>query len=1174
LLIERPASAIHPDPLAILRLEFPVTYAPSQIQALIDEIDGVLSKASPRVPWVMSGDVDRQRRVLQQTRECLVALQQQLSTAPRNGLLATQGTLSPEQIPPLPNGLPPTAESAQQVLQAVLQEMGYLRTNLMQPLRYELDMLRQQRDSLLQEIRSLETQKQQNALPAASIDAQQIAEMMQSMMAQMQQNLTAQVAQLLTDTGTLQLQESGTLGALPGTSDVSPSLTPTQRLELLHRLQSQSDQMLLKLDASTRVMYESLQSNVQTYQDSLEQGLGKLHTLGQQGEAIFSALITRLAQQLGRETSHYLQSTEPSAPLPQTPVAPHLAASNDEADDEISQLLEQLGGQATVMQPSDREPGTPSSGMRLVTGNVVDLSQLNQELDELRLEAPGSHALLSHFDEDLTFLQTDQPEANFDDDLTFLQTDQPMTGFGASDDDDMTLLQTNALASLAVELDTEEQELWQVDDLESAIDLLNDVPSELEALEDDQTIVESPYAPDQATDDELDELYASLFGDGTIANLDEGAEPPVDRFVAEARSVETLIQASSSQTADQDITVGNDAAGVVPDAAPAPSSAEPLITLEESTLEESTLEEDDLFGGLDDPAKEFSFAELEAPGTDAEPPTLWIAETEAETEIPIESLLFEPPPQPPAPPAPQLPDITPESELPSLEDFAHWQSVDEAVAHLTLPETADDRDIISSLSELVLPLEAESPAVAESTPVPIILPVEEDSFEPASPEEDLLAIEERSPTAPLELDVPDDTLQRLSADLSNFEQFGDPLSESEIPLSPFTPEPLAPVEPVPAQPADVASPPSNGTLPEKPKVQWADLFAEAEAVAPPELSPAPVDAIAEDLFTDFLVTPTVTPVDPPGNPAIRAALADLFDDAPAPQVSAEGPLVSREDSPAASPTPTVETPNDAQVPAEPPPPPLSSMPSDENLDDFFAGFSEDMSGDTAPDLSLEDFQSEMVAPSSEAIDRVTADMLMDLLKDDLPIAPNSALDSNLPAAPIPAPESAPETSPPVTPAEFFSPTEQPGLTESSPAPSTPEEEWGDLFSNSSLDDLRGAVPPPPAPEVPPDTLFSSRSTLPSTPAVQSAPETPLSSMQEESANAFTLEGLDSLFEDLPPISAYQDADPQAEHSLDDLFPQLKPKQSSNLLGVDFGSQASLDLYEDDPNAEEAKKKRF
>ncbi len=1137
-----------------------MTYAPSQIQALIDEIDGVLSKASPRVPWVMSGDVDRQRRVLQQTRECLVTLQQQFSAAPRNGLLATNGTLSSEQIPPLPNGLPPTAESAQQVLQAVLQEMGYLRTNLMQPLRYELDMLRQQRDSLQQEIRLLEAQKQQNALPAASIDAQQIAEMMQSMMAQMQQNLTAQVAQLLTDAGTLQLQESSTLGALPGISDASPALTPAQRLELLHRLQSQSDQMLLKLDASTRVMYESLQSNVQTYQDSLEQGLGKLHTLGQQGETIFSALITRLAQQLGRETSNYLQSTESNTPLPETPTAPPLVASNDEADDEISQLLEQLGGQATVMQPSDREPGAPSSGMRLVTGDVVDLNELNQKLDELSLEAPGSHALPSHFDEDLTFLQTDQPEANFDEELTFLQTDQPVTRFGASDDDDMTLLQTNALTSLEVELDTEEQELWQVDDLESAIDLLNDVPSELEASEDDQTIVESPYAPDQATDDELDELYASLFGDGAIADLDEGAEPPVDRFVAEARSVETPVQASSSQTADLEMTVGSDAPEVAPGEASAPLSTAPSVT-----------SEDELFGGLDDPAQELSSAEPEIPDADAEPPALSIIETEAES--PLESLLFEPPPQPPAPPTPQLPDITPESELPSLEDFAHWQSVDEAVAHLTLPETADDRDIISSLSDLVLPPDVESPAVAESTSVPIILPVEEDSFEPASPDEDLLAVEERSPTAPLELEVPDDTLQRLSADLSNFEQFGDPLSEPEDPLSLFQPEQPAPVEPAAAQLADVPPPISNGTPPEKPKVQWTDLFAEAEAVAPPEPSPAPVDAIAEDLFADFPAIPPTTPVDPPGHPAIRAALADLFGDAPAPQVSAEGPLVSREEFPAVPSPPAVETPFNLQGSTTPPPPPLSPIPSNENLDDFFTGFAEDIPGDTAPDLSLEDFQAEMAAPSSEAIDRVTADMLMDLLKDDLPITPTSALDSNLSTAPVPVPESVSEMSPPLVQAESFSTAEQPVPAASTAAPSHPEEEWDDLFSNSSLDDLGGAVPPPPVPEVTPDTLFSSSSTPPSTPAVQSVPEAPTTA-QAEGTNAFTLEGLDSLFEDLPPISAYQDADAQTENSLDDLFPQLKPNQSNNLFGVDFGSQASLDLYEDDPGAEEAKKKRF
>ncbi|NJL36429.1 MAG: hypothetical protein HC899_06420 [Leptolyngbyaceae cyanobacterium SM1_4_3] len=145
----------------------------AQIQALINDIDGVLGKASPRLPWVMSGDATQQRQVLEQTRNYLVSLQQQVSASefepnsPGSDLIA-YGSSMPSGLNREPQpGQGAAVESAQQVLQAVLEEMNYLRANVMQPLRSDLDEMNQRRDSLIQELKQLEAERQQYALPQA-----------------------------------------------------------------------------------------------------------------------------------------------------------------------------------------------------------------------------------------------------------------------------------------------------------------------------------------------------------------------------------------------------------------------------------------------------------------------------------------------------------------------------------------------------------------------------------------------------------------------------------------------------------------------------------------------------------------------------------------------------------------------------------------------------------------------------------------------------------------------------------------------------------------------------------------------------------------------------------------------------------------------------------------------
>ncbi|NJN86052.1 MAG: hypothetical protein HC881_06710 [Leptolyngbyaceae cyanobacterium SL_7_1] len=134
-----------------------MTSQKDQLQAVIREIDDVLNRPAPRLPWVNLDYTEQQRRVLEQTRDYLAALDQQLPnpSAQASALWATP------PAPVVPASGYASSESAQQVLLAVLQEMGYLRSSVMQPLRSDIEALQQKKESLAQEVRFLEAQRQQ-----------------------------------------------------------------------------------------------------------------------------------------------------------------------------------------------------------------------------------------------------------------------------------------------------------------------------------------------------------------------------------------------------------------------------------------------------------------------------------------------------------------------------------------------------------------------------------------------------------------------------------------------------------------------------------------------------------------------------------------------------------------------------------------------------------------------------------------------------------------------------------------------------------------------------------------------------------------------------------------------------------------------------------------------------
>lgn len=285
------------------------------IQSLIAEIDGVLNQGNSRLPWFSRPDLTKQRRVLEKARSYLVSLQQIHFTESEK--LAQKNAAKPELEPE-----PLQAIGQTPGLEAIAKDIYSLRFHLIQPLEADVEELRRQRELLVKEVRQLESRKHhyQSLAQQQAKQQQIITEFLQVMAGRLQESLTQQMAQTLTNlesqflTAEVHLAEQTPIVRPLAGGSPTPLLHPQERLEQLRQMQAQSDRALQNLDSTMRVVFEALQRNLHSYQESLTQGLEKMHGLGQQGEAMFGALVAHLASQLGKEVSTYLQSPLPIEP--------------------------------------------------------------------------------------------------------------------------------------------------------------------------------------------------------------------------------------------------------------------------------------------------------------------------------------------------------------------------------------------------------------------------------------------------------------------------------------------------------------------------------------------------------------------------------------------------------------------------------------------------------------------------------------------------------------------------------------------------------------------------------------------------------------------------------------------------------------------------------------------
>lgn len=333
------------------------------IQNLIAEIDQVLQRTNPRLPWVMSGEVAQQRQILARVRDFLVTLQQTLPGQPGQPLdgvnaLAAQMTMGIQSGQGLPAVGLPADVTPYQMMQMILQEVSYIRANLAAaPL----------------------TQPAQN-------QSQLTAELLQILMSRLQENLSQQIAQTLET-----LRQSSSHNSPAMLTGRLPLGSPHTQYDQLQNLRSRSDQMLVNLDSTLNVVFESLQRNIQAYQEALSQGLERMYNMGQQSESTFKVLIEQLAQQLKQEAASYLLS--PSA----AELAPAPPPTEPPATGEMGALLNQSSGVRRSPPSTPPAPVSPASsaafpyaGAELLSSEISgsDLSSPPELPPELLSESP------------------------------------------------------------------------------------------------------------------------------------------------------------------------------------------------------------------------------------------------------------------------------------------------------------------------------------------------------------------------------------------------------------------------------------------------------------------------------------------------------------------------------------------------------------------------------------------------------------------------------------------------------------------------------------------------------------------------------------------------------------------------------------------------------------------
>lgn len=226
---------------------------------------------------------------------------------------------------------------AAEVLRAVTQDIQNLRQNLLAQLSQDIERLQREKSYLRDDIDKLKEQRHQQILQ--------------------QQELVQQIAPDLAD----QLQKI-VISKLTQTASVVGKKYRNKRANSEYPVTANdynenANRVIADLDSTLRTTFKTLQQDIGSYQSSLSQQLGQMHSLEQQGEAILEELVSRLRRELEAESSATKSTQFASV---STPLSNDKEVENRH-DYTVSSIPEQV---VQVPEPPNSQPKPPSKSQQ------------------------------------------------------------------------------------------------------------------------------------------------------------------------------------------------------------------------------------------------------------------------------------------------------------------------------------------------------------------------------------------------------------------------------------------------------------------------------------------------------------------------------------------------------------------------------------------------------------------------------------------------------------------------------------------------------------------------------------------------------------------------------------------------------------------------------------------
>ncbi len=435
-----------------------VTSRATQIQSMIADIDKLLTHKGKRL-WGISSQ-EEPRELLERIRDFLVKeIEYDANNSP-------QVKLSPLVAKFVQEGNQESSVSSSKT-----QYHDDQLSVLIEPLKAELKMLLEERANLIAEIRELEKKRLHDYSLAQQLASQEkiITEFMQVLKNRLHSDIDGEV-------------DAASIGGI--SNDIAPqkalppssNRTDSASVERLTQLTNDLDRRLVALDGTVNVVFEALQRNIHAYHDSLSQALARMHQKGIQGEELLESLLTNLAK------------------IPQNLEYPELLEeTTDEIivetiDSETVDFVEDYDGDIYDIETVDsveEDHGDINEKLEVTPDETIDnieFSQAQEDSNDTSVTSDFS-ALISQLKEEYE-----------SEDLNEKSEDKKYLKFDFSEEKEEILQQES--------FDSPEK-------MQAVLSHLKEIAAEAAEL--------PPTTPSENTnEDEVDELYASLFDNDNL----------------------------------------------------------------------------------------------------------------------------------------------------------------------------------------------------------------------------------------------------------------------------------------------------------------------------------------------------------------------------------------------------------------------------------------------------------------------------------------------------------------------------------------------------------------------------------------------------------------------------------------------------------------------------------